>query len=137
VYPEHPRGKGRDRWKREGDKIVDSKQQKQINEAAEKFAEAVRESYQSVADRAVDAQEMNAQLTQSFFNGVINNLQSQAEANRSLAQDLVEHQQKQREATQAMFQQSMNAYTEFLSSMFAYTERNLDRAKRDAKDARK
>ncbi|AHY45886.1 Hypothetical Protein RradSPS_0603 [Rubrobacter radiotolerans] len=116
---------------------MDNKQQKRINEAAEKFAEAVRESYQSVADRAVDAQEMNAQLTQSFFNGVINNLQSQAEANRSLAQDLVEHQQKQREATQAMFQQSMNAYTDFLSSMFAYTERNLDRAKQDAKDARK
>ena len=116
---------------------MDNRQQKQINEAAEKFAEAVRESYQSVADRAVDAQEMNAQLTQSFFNGVINNLQSQAEANRSLAQDLVEHQQKQREATQAMMQQSMNAYTDFLNSMFTYTERNLDRAKRDAKDAGK
>lgn len=112
---------------------MDNKQQKQINEAAEKFAEAVRDSYQTVADRAVDAQEMNAQLTQSFFNGVINNLQTQADRNRSFAQDMVEQQQKQREATQAMFQQSMTAYTDFVNSMFAYGEQNLDRAKKDAK----
>ena len=37
------------------------------------------ESYQSIADRSVSAQELNAQLTQDFFNGVINNLRTQAE----------------------------------------------------------
>ena len=41
---------------------MDEKQQKQVNEAAEKFAEAVRESYQTVADRAVSAQQLNAEL---------------------------------------------------------------------------
>ncbi|MBA2692578.1 MAG: hypothetical protein H0U65_08815 [Rubrobacter sp.] len=111
---------------------MDNKQQKQINEAAEKFAEAVRESNQAVADRAVNAQDMNSQLTQSFFNQVVNNLQTQAEANKSLAQDLVDQQQKQRQAAQDMFQQSTKAYNEFINSMFAYQERNLNRAKEDA-----
>jgi uncharacterized protein YukE len=37
---------------------VDQQQQNQIDQAAEKFAEAVRDSYQAVADRAVSAQEL-------------------------------------------------------------------------------
>ena len=57
---------------------MDQQQQQQVNEAAEKFAEAVRESYQTVADRAVSAQQLNAELTQNFFNSVISNLRSQA-----------------------------------------------------------
>ena len=40
---------------------MDEKQQKQVNEAAEKFADALKESYQSIADRSVSAQELNAQ----------------------------------------------------------------------------
>lgn len=108
---------------------MDQKQQKQINEAAEKFAEAIKESYQAVADRSVSARELNAQLTQDFFNGVMNNLRNQAESNRALAEDLIEQQQKQREATQEMAQESVNAYMDFLNSMFSYYQGNLDRAK--------
>jgi hypothetical protein len=77
---------------------VDQKQQRQVKEAAEKFADALKESYQSIADRSVSAQELNAQLTQDFFNGVINNLKTQAEGNRALYEDLIEQQRKQREA---------------------------------------
>jgi predicted RNase H-like HicB family nuclease len=57
------------------------------SEPAEKFAEAIKESYQALADRSVSAQELNAQLTQDFFNGVINNLRIQAESNRERAED--------------------------------------------------
>lgn len=32
---------------------VDQKQQKQVNEAAEKFAGAIKDSYQALADRSV------------------------------------------------------------------------------------
>ena len=60
-------------------------QQQRINQAAEQFASAVRDSYQAVADRTVSAQELNAKLTQEFFNGVINNLRTQAESNPALA----------------------------------------------------
>jgi hypothetical protein len=100
--------------------VMDERQQKQVNEAAEKFAEAIKESYQALADRSVSAQELNAQLTQDFFNGVINNLRTQAESNRALAEDLIEQQRKQQEASQALTQESVNAYTDFLNSMFSY-----------------
>jgi aromatic ring-opening dioxygenase LigB subunit len=113
--------------------IMDERQQKQVNEAAEKFAEAIKESYQALADRSVSAQELNAQLTQDFFNGVINNLRTQAESNRALAEDLVEQQRKQQEASQALTQESVNAYTEFLNSMFTYYRGSLDEAQRSAR----
>jgi hypothetical protein len=98
---------------------MDERQQQQVNEAAEKFAEAIKESYQAIADRSVSAQELNAQLTQDFFNGVINNLRTQAESNRALAEDLIEQQRKQQEASQALTQESVNAYMDFLNSVFA------------------
>ena len=79
---------------------MDEKQQRQVNEAAEKFAGAIKESYQALADRSVSAQGLIAQLTQDFFNGVINNLRTQAESNRALAEDLIEQQRKQQEASQ-------------------------------------
>jgi hypothetical protein len=112
---------------------MDERQQKQVNEAAEKFAEAVRESYQAVADRSVSAQELNAKLTQDFFNGVINNLRSQAESNRELTRELIEQQQKQQEASQALTQESVRAYTDFLNSMFAYYQGNMEQARSSTK----
>jgi hypothetical protein len=57
---------------------MDEKQQKQINGAAKKFADALKQSYQSLTGRSVSVQELNAQLTQDFFNAVTNNLRSQA-----------------------------------------------------------
>ena len=111
---------------------MDQRQQQQVNEAAEKFADALKESYQSIANRSVSDQELNAQLTQDFFNGVINTLRTQAEGNRALSEDLIEQQRKQREASQALAQESVNAYTDFLNSMFAYYKGNLDEAQRRA-----
>ena len=104
--------------------------QKQINEAAEKFADAIKESYQALADRSVSAQELNAQLTQEFFNGVINNLRTQAESNRALAEDLIEQQRKQQEASQTLTQESVNAYMDFLNSMFSYYRGSLDQVQK-------
>jgi hypothetical protein len=103
---------------------VDDKQQKQVNEAAEKFADALKESYQSIADRSVSAQELNAQLTQDFFNGVIDNM--------ALSEDLIEQQRKQQEASRALAQESVNTYMDFLNSMFSYHRGNLDEAQRRA-----
>jgi hypothetical protein len=44
-------------------------------------------------------------LTQDFFNGVINNLRTQAEGNRALSEDLIAQQRKQQEAFRALAQQ--------------------------------
>jgi hypothetical protein len=112
---------------------MDERQQQQVNEAAQKFAEAIKESYQALADRSVSAQELNAQLTQDFFNGVINNLRTQAESNRALAEDLIEQQRKQQEASQALTQESVDAYMDFLNSMFAYYRGGLDEAQRSTR----
>lgn len=113
---------------------VDERQQKQINEAAEKFAEALKESYQAMAERSVSAQEINARLTRDFFNNVVENLRAQAESNRALAESLIEQQQKQQQASQALVQESMNAYMEFLNSMFAYSQQGADRARRTTQE---
>src|SRR5215204_4337970 len=112
---------------------MDEKQQKQVNEAAEKFADAIKESYQALADRSVSAQELNAQLTQEFFNGVINNLRTQAESNQALAEDLIEQQRKQQEASQTLTQESVNAYMDFLNSMFSYYRGSLDQVQKSAR----
>ena len=112
---------------------MDEKQQKQINEAAEKFAEAIKESYQALSERSVSAQELNAQLTQDFFNGVIDNLRTQTENNRALAEDLIAQQRKQQEASQALTQESVNAYMDFLNSMFAYYRGSLDEAQKSTR----
>ena len=112
---------------------MDKRQQQQVNEAAEKFAAALRDSYRTVAERTVSAQQLNAELTQTFFNNVINNLRAQAERNREAAGQLAEQQRRQQEATQALTQESVNAYMDFLNSIFSYYQGNLDRAQRDAR----
>jgi hypothetical protein len=104
---------------------MDQRQQQHINEAAEKFAAAIKESYEAVADRSVSAQELNAQLTQDFLNLVLDDLKSQAESNRALAEDLIEQRRRQQEASQGLAQQPANAYMDILSSMFAYYRENL------------
>src|SRR5215211_3348940 len=115
-----------------GRRIVDERQQEQVNEAAEKFAGALKESYRSIADRSVSAQELNAQVTQDFFNGVISNLRTQAENNRALSEDLIAQQRKQQEASQALTQESLGAYMDFLNSMFSYYRGNVEEAQRRA-----
>jgi hypothetical protein len=110
----------------------EQQQQQQINEAAEKFADAVRESYQTVAGRAASAQQLNAELTQNFFNSVINNLRSQAESNREMTQELQGQQERQREATQALTQESVGAYMDFVNSMFSYYQGTVEQAGRQA-----
>ena len=112
---------------------MEDPQAQRVNEAAKKFAASLTEAYRAVAGRSVSAQELNAQLTQEFFNGVINNLRTQADSNRALAEDLIEQQRKQQEASQALAQEGANAYMEFLNSMFSYYRGSLDEAQKQAK----
>ncbi len=115
---------------------MEEQQQRQINQAAEQFAEAVRDAYQAVADRTVSAQELNAELTQQFFNSVIENLQAQTEGNRQLTQQLADQQQRQQEATQALTQESVGAYMDFVNSMFSFYQQGAERTQRQARQPR-
>ncbi len=112
-------------------------QQRQINEAAEKFADAVRDSYQAVAGRTVSAQELNAELTQNFFNSVINNLRDQAERNQELTQELAGQQQRGVEASQALTQGSVGAYMDFVNSMFSFYQGSVEQAQRQAQQGQR
>jgi len=95
-------------------------QQRRAAEAAEQFADAVRASYQAVADRSVSAQALNAQLSQQFFTDVINNLRTQAEDTREMSQQLADQQRRTQEAGQALTQESVQAYMDFVNSIFSF-----------------
>ncbi len=105
-------------------------QQQRINEAAEQFATAIRDSYQALADRGVSAQELNAQLTQDFFNRVIDNLRTQAEDTRQMGQQLADQQQRAAEAGQTLTRESVDAYMDFVNSMFTFWQGSVEQARR-------
>jgi len=104
--------------------FMDEQQQRRVNEAAEQFADALRASFQAVSERGASTQQLNAELTQQFFNTVIGNLRTQAEDTRQMTQQLADQQQRQAEAARTMAQESVEesvgAYMEFLNSTFSY-----------------
>jgi hypothetical protein len=53
-----------------------------VNEAARQFTDALMTANKETADRTVEAQQLGAQMTEHFFNAVINNLRTQAEGTR-------------------------------------------------------
>src|ERR687884_442816 len=95
-------------------------QQQRINQAAEQLANAIRDSYQALAERGTSAQELNAQLTQEFFDRVLENLRTQVEETQQMGQQLAEHQQRATEAGQTLAQESVDTYMEFVNSMFSF-----------------
>jgi aromatic ring-opening dioxygenase LigB subunit len=116
--------------------LTDTQQQRQLNEAAEEFANAVKESYQVLSERGVSAQELNAELTENFFNSVINNLRTQAQENRELTQQLADQQQRAQEATQTLTQESVDAYLDFVNSSFGFWQGGIQAAKEAERKSR-
>ena len=95
-------------------------QQQRINEAADQFTNALVESFRTVTARGDAAQEQGAQLTQEFFNRVMENLRAQTEGTREMTQTLAEQQQRAQEAGKTLTQESVNAYMDFVNSMFSF-----------------
>ena len=114
---------------------MDEQHQQRVNEAAERFAEALRESYQTVAERGESAQQLNAEMTQQFFNSVINRLQSHADANVQTGEQLAEQAQRGQEASRQLTQESVQAYMEFVNSMFSFAQAGTQEAQRGAQRA--
>ena len=102
---------------------MDEQKQQRINQAAQQFSDALVQSSKAAADRGMAAQEMNAQLTQEFFNRVIENLRTQAEDTRKMGQELAEQQQRAGEAGRSLTQESVQAYVDFVNSMFSFAQR--------------
>jgi Zn-dependent oligopeptidase len=107
--------------------FMDEQQRQRINQAAEEFANAMVESQRTMAERGVSVQEMNAQLTQQFFNNVINNLQRMTEETQGASQELAEQTQRAQEAAQTLAQESTGAYMEFMNSMLTMSQGAMQR----------
>ncbi|HZB82572.1 MAG TPA: hypothetical protein VE288_06975 [Rubrobacteraceae bacterium] len=105
-------------------------QRQRLNQAAEQLANAIRNSYQALAERGTSAQELNAQLTQEFFDTVIENLRTQVEETQQMGQQLAEHQQRATEAGQQLTQESVDAYMEFVNSMFSFYQGSVGQVRR-------
>ena len=117
--------------------MTDQQSQQRINEAADQFTDALVQSYKTVAERGVSAQEGSAQVTEVFFNQTIDNLRAQAEENRQASQQLVDQQQRQAEAAQTLTQESVGAYMEFMDLMFSYWQGGIQTAERGARETEK
>ncbi len=117
--------------------MTDQQSQQRINEAAEQFTDALVESYKTVADRGVSAQERNTQVTEVFFNQTINNLRAQAEQNRQATEQLADEQQRQAEAAQTLTKESVGAYMDFMDSMFSFWQGGIQTAEQGAREIEK
>jgi hypothetical protein len=104
-------------------------EQQQANKAAEQFADAVRASYQAVADRSVSAQALNAELMRKFFADVINNLRTQTEDTREMSQQLADQQRRTQEAGQTLTQESVGVYMDFVNSIFSFYQGSVQEEK--------
>ena len=116
---------------------MDQQQQQRINDAAERFTDALVQEYRALSERGVTAQEAGAHLTQEFFNEVSDNLRNQTEETRRMTQKLADQQQRAQEATRALTQTSIGAYTEFLGSMFTFYRGSVEAAERSAGEAKR
>ncbi|HEY6750550.1 MAG TPA: hypothetical protein VI027_04410 [Rubrobacteraceae bacterium] len=117
--------------------MTDQQSQQRINEAADQFTDALVQSYKTVAERGVSAQEGSAQITEVFFNQTINTLHTQAEENRQATQQLADQQQRQAEAVQTLTKESVGAYMEFMDSMFSYWQGGIQTAEQGARETEK
>ena len=111
--------------------------QQRINEAADQFTDAFVHSYKTLAERGVSAQEGSAQVTEVFFNQAINNLHAQAEQNRQATQQLADQLQRQAEAAQTLTRESVEAYMDFMDSMFSWWQGGVQTAERGARETEK
>ena len=114
---------------------MEDQQTRRINEAAQRFAEALTTSYRAVTDRTVTAQQINAELTRNFFGGVIDNLRAQTEDNQEMIQELASQQQRQQEAARSLAQESTSAYMELLESMSFFYQRSVEEIDRSTREA--
>ena len=69
---------------------MDQHQQQRINNATERFTDALVQEYRALSERGVAAQEASAHLAQEFFNEVSDNLRNQTEEARRMTQKLAD-----------------------------------------------
>jgi hypothetical protein len=114
--------------------MVDQGRARGVNEAAQRFAETLADSYRLVYEQAAESGERQERRAREFSELVAENLREQTEASRSAAQQLSEQAARQREAGQALAQESLEAYAEFLDDAFSRYRSGTERAAQNVQE---
>ncbi|HKS70810.1 MAG TPA: hypothetical protein VJQ45_10335 [Ktedonobacterales bacterium] len=104
-----------------------------VQEAVETWTETTREAYQAITNSVIAAQERGAQLAQTAFETGLAEMKSQAETSRAVLETLAEQSEKQWQATRTLAQESLGAYSEFVSAPFAFYQKWVESAQQAAK----
>jgi predicted nucleic acid-binding protein len=83
------------------------------------------ESFQTVVDSALAAQERNTRLAQNILENGIEVLKSQSSLTHSMMQEVGQQFQKQQEAYQALAQESIEAYRDFVFAPFTFWQKAM------------
>ena len=103
--------------------MADRERAQDLNEAANRFAETLADSYRLVYEQAAESAERQQQRAQEFSKLVSSSLEEQTEAGRANAQQLSEQAAKQREA-----------YAQFLNDAFAQYRAGTEQATQSAQE---
>ena len=114
--------------------MVDRGKAQDVNEAANRFAETLAESYRVVYGQASESAERQQQRAREFSELVSSNLSEQAEDARANAQQLSGQAARQQEAGQALAQESVEAYTRFLDDAFSRYRSGTEQAAQSARE---
>ena len=114
--------------------MVDRRHERDVNEAAARFAETLAESYRIVYEQAADAQQRQARLAQDFSERVMDHLREQAEGGRAASEQLADQARRQQEAGRAVAQESAKAYMDFLNTAFSQYREGTQRAAGSARE---
>ena len=114
--------------------MVDRGREQDLNEAANRFAQTLADSYRLVYGNASESAQRQQQRAQEFSELVTNNLREQSEAGRANAQRLSEQAARQQEAGQALARESVEAYAEFLNEAFSRYHSGTERAAGSARE---
>jgi hypothetical protein len=114
--------------------MVDRRHERDMNEAAARFADTLAESYSIVYEQAAEAQERRRRLAQDFSERVMDHLREQAESRQAASEQLADQARRQQEAGQAFAQASVNAYVDFLDTAFSQYREGTQRAAGSAQE---
>ncbi|CAA9407266.1 hypothetical protein AVDCRST_MAG82-557 [uncultured Rubrobacteraceae bacterium] len=108
--------------------MIDEGKQRDVQDAARRFAETLAESYRLVYGQAAESNERQQRRAREFSELVQSNLREQAESGRDAARQFSEQASRQQEAGQAFARESVEAYTDFLNSTFSRYRTGTERA---------
>ncbi len=114
--------------------MVDRRHERDVNEAAARFAETLADSYRIVYEQAAEAQQRQGRLAQEFSERVMDHLREQAESGRAASERLTDQARRQQEAGQAVARESAKAYMDFLDTAFSQYREGTQRAAKSARE---